>query len=232
MSSAILRDQGAIRPWAMAAIQPALPEGASGPAGSRLSADPVEMVLAARAEAEQILERARQEAAEITRQALKDAEQLRARAVREGFADGAARGFEEWSEGRARNEQLALEIPEAYARFCEAQVPELARLATRAAETLLKEELTLAPERIHGVVQEALRCLNASTNIRVHLNPEDLEIVRHHAALQEARGSSGVEFVADAALHRGGCWIESEQGQLDATVEGRIARLALALEDA
>lgn len=232
MSRAILREPEAIRPWAMAAIHPALPDAPAGSAPTRLSADPVELVLAARAQAEELLRAARDEAAAIVEKAREEADRHKADAYREGFADGVARGMEEWSDIRTRTEALALELPEAYSQFCESQVPNLAKLATQAAELLLKEQLTLEPERITVIVQDALRCLNASTNIRVHLNPEDLRIVRHEAALQEGRQFSAVEFVADEALHRGGCWIESEQGQLDASVEGRIERMALLLEDA
>lgn len=232
MSSAILRAGSGVRPWGLIPIEPIPADPGSPAASQRLSADPVELVLAARAQAEEIVQAARAEAAEIARQALMDAEKLRAQAYQEGFKDGVARGLEDWSDARREVEALAAELPEAYGRFCEAQVPELARLATAAAEMLLKEQLTLEPERIVGIVEEAVRCLNASSRICVHLHPEDLNIVRHQAAFQDTRQGAALEFVADNALERGGCWLESEQGQVDATVEGRVDRLALAFEEA
>ena len=40
-----------------------------------------------------------------------------------------------------------------------------------------------------------------------------------------------MQIIADPAVERGGCWLETEQGEVDATVDGRLARLAAALDE-
>ena len=64
-----------------------------------------------------------------------------------------------------------------------------------------------------------------SVQITVHLHPDDLEFVRTHLTSSDSPRGSAVQMVADPSVERGGCWIESETGQVDATVAGRMAGL-------
>jgi flagellar assembly protein FliH len=62
---------------------------------------------------------------------------------------------------------------------------------------------------------------------RVFLNPQDFALLR---ADFEADGLfKGCRFIADARIARGGCRVETAQGEIDATVATRWERVLAAL---
>jgi flagellar assembly protein FliH len=182
-------------------------------------------------DAEALLQSARERADQILREAHEEAETLRARAHQEGFADGSAAGREEGLAEREQLRTLAARMQESYQAFCTDQLPALAALVAEAAGHLLQEQLALEPERVLAIVEQALARSVASSRVRMHLHPADVEIVRPHLAARQDRETPEVQIVADSTLERGGCWLETEQGEVDATVSGRVARLARALEE-
>ena len=181
----------------------------------KLETDPVEL---ARNEARMLLEAAKDEANRL-RQDSRDG----------GYSEGRALAARELEESQRQLAAVVGELREAYGRFCMAQAPELAKLALRAAERLVRDKLDVEPERITAILNHALEQITASTEITVHLNPEDVEIVRAGMAANQILKVSGVELVAETGIERGGCWIESGQGEVDATVSGRFARLTASL---
>lgn len=245
MSKAIIREATDARPWQQVprptpqawvpGSQPSTADGAAAP-GTSGSAGPIETPADAEAWAAQLAQRAEGEAERIVQQAREAADQLRVTAFREGFADGQARG---WDESAALREELRAivdQIGSAYHRFCLNQVPELVALATAAAEKLLGAQLTQEPEHVATIVQQALEHLVASTRVTLHLNPADIEIIRGRLPLPcddagQPSPNAGAQpprvlLLPDPAVQRGGCWIESEHGEVDATVSGRVARLS------
>lgn len=172
----------------------------------------------------------------LLQQARAQADQLREQAFREGFENGQARAREEIAAQRQQLRQLADQIGEAYRRFCEEQVSDLAQLAVDVAEKLLRGQLAAEPERVVSLIREALDHVAGSTRIVVHVNPDDLPLVHAHPELCLAP-SPGEEtqrclFVADPAVERGGCRIESDLGEVDATLSGSLSRLKAVMENA
>src|SRR5205823_4891615 len=131
-------------------------------------ADPAESRVLTRARADQMIEIAGQEAEQALRKARAEADQIRAVALREGYADGQVRGLDEWAAGRQHACELVAQISASYQQFCERQAPALAELATAAAEKLLHGQLTLEPERVLTIVEQALEQVVASTQITLH----------------------------------------------------------------
>jgi flagellar assembly protein FliH len=72
---------------------------------------------------------------------------------------------------------------------------------------------------------------SALDNSRLTLDVE----VTDEASGGERRGSGAgrpiIRLASDATVERGGCWLESEQGEVDATVSGRLNRLARVMGD-
>jgi flagellar assembly protein FliH len=230
LSSPILRPPVEVRIWDGAPLGPdRSPAERPTSFDQVVDADPDETMALTRAGADQMMQSGGQVAEQALQQARAEADQIRAIALREGYADGQARGLDEWAAERQRARELVAQIGAAYQRFCEKQVPALAELATGAAEKLLQEQLTLEPERVLTIVEQALEHVGASTQISLHLNPDDLPIVSTHPALQSQRQTPRVRLQPDPTVQRGGCWIESDQGEVDATVGGRVARLKAAV---
>lgn len=93
-------------------------------------------------------------------------------------------------------------------------------LALDVAKQVVVGELSARPERILDVVKQALRQMAETTReARLLLNPEDAHVVR--PILNELLDKSRLRIVEDARIVRGGCLIETPQGDLDATLQTR-----------
>jgi flagellar assembly protein FliH len=98
----------------------------------------------------------------------------------------------------------------------------VATLALAIARRLVGEDLEAHPERVRALVLEALGRVRRATRARVRVHPSDA------AQLVDL----DVAIVADAAIERGGCMVESEIGNVDARLEARLDALARALASA
>jgi len=98
---------------------------------------------------------------------------------------------------------------------------ELTRLATIVASRVIASELQLAPALIAKAVRQAAGALPAATReLRVHLHPDDLALLQELGAAE-----SHWQLIADPALARGDCQLESARSRLDARVETRLAAI-------
>jgi flagellar assembly protein FliH len=160
-----------------------------------------------------------------------EAESIRLTAYERGLEEGREFARSEVEAERCELSELTAQIRDAYARFCQSQAPELARVAIGAAEQLVREQIEIDPTKVTKILNHALEQITASTQITVHLHPDDVEIVRQSMADNEMRRVTGVTLCAEPSVERGGCWIESEQGEVDATIPGRVFRLTAALSE-
>ncbi|MBI5781098.1 MAG: flagellar assembly protein FliH [Rhodocyclales bacterium] len=165
-------------------------------------------------------------------------EEGRRQGQQEGYAKGEAEGKAQ-GEARARaqyeaqwQQRLALanSLIEGLEHLAEhtreALAEELAALAVEIARRVLQDELRIAPERIVVLVRRLLE-EEGAMHVTIRLHPEDLPLIREALEAELARG--GHWLVADAAIARGGCLIESDSRVLDATVPTRWRRLVASL---
>lgn len=104
----------------------------------------------------------------------------------------------------------------------------LADAAVSLARQVVRGELHANPQQVAAVAQEAIEALLLSArHVTVRVHPDDQPLVAQGAAeILEARGA---RLVADAAITRGGCIVESDIGIIDASIESRWRRAAAAL---
>lgn len=101
-------------------------------------------------------------------------------------------------------------------------------VALEVARQMLQTALAARPQLVLPVVQEAIRSLpSLGEERRLHLNPEDTELVREQ--IGESLTSSGWTIVADAAVSRGGCRVMTSHGEVDATLDARWRRIVASL---
>jgi flagellar assembly protein FliH len=148
---------------------------------------------------------------------------LEQQAREEGYAAGRAEGL------AAAQQQLRERMAQLDALYDAAARPlqaldeqtgqELVRLATIVAGRVVARELELSPDLIARAVREAAAALPAATReLCVHVHPEDLALLHELGAAE-----SHWQLLADPALSRGDCRLESERSRLDARVETRLA---------
>jgi flagellar assembly protein FliH len=101
---------------------------------------------------------------------------------------------------------------------------EIVTLVISMVRQLIRREVKLDPGQIVGVVREALGVLPISSrNIRVVLHPEDAVLVREAYALGER--DQQWQIVEDPVIQRGGCRINTDTSQIDATLDSRLSSL-------
>ncbi len=101
-------------------------------------------------------------------------------------------------------------------------------LALEIARQMVRQALTVKPELIVAVIQDALaRTVQPLHGATIALNPADATLVRDQ--LGDELTAAGWRIVEDAALQRGGAMLQTAGTQIDATVATRWKRLAGAL---
>ena len=163
------------------------------------------------------------------------AEQLRAArqgGYHDGYRDGLAalENFKQSFASQATAQVGAL--MQSYATQLDALQQDMAQSLAAAAIALARQvvrgELVQQPELVVAVAEEALGALMLSArHITVRVHPDDEPLVAQGAG--ELRDARGARLVADAAVARGGCLVESDIGIVDAGIESRWRRAAGAL---
>lgn len=145
---------------------------------------------------------------------------LRETARAEGYAEGLAAGRVEGELACNRMKQLAESFSSTLDNFDFRLADMVLELSLDVARQVIAGELAARPERILDVVNLALKQMaETSREARLILNPADAALVRPH--LEQVLDRNRLRIVEDARIVRGGCMIETSQGDLDATLPAR-----------
>lgn len=183
----------------------------------------------ARAVANTILEQARLEGEQLVATARQQAEVLKTEARRAGEAAGYQAGLDQIRRELADNlKQALLCLSEAETlqaqRILESE-PEILKLAIAVARKILTAELQLAPERQLLIVKQALSRYSGAATYKVRLHPADLEQLGE-AVIPELQSvfsePKSFEMLADPGVDSGGCYIETELGNIDARLKTQL----------
>ena len=98
-------------------------------------------------------------------------------------------------------------------------------VAAAIAKRLVRRELTRQPEVPMTLVREALELAAGSSQIRLHLHPDDHKALGGQVQMlvQEMSGLGDAEMIADAGVSRGGCRVETRFGTIDQQFEAQLA---------
>ena len=145
---------------------------------------------------------------------------LREAARAEGYAEGLAAGRVEGEQACGRIKQLAESFGNTLDNLDFRLADMVLELALDVARQVVAGERAARPERILDVVNLALKQMaETSREARLLLNPQDAVLVRPH--LDQVLDKNRLRIVEDVRIVRGGCLIETSQGDLDATLPAR-----------
>jgi flagellar assembly protein FliH len=145
---------------------------------------------------------------------------LREAARTDGYAEGLAAGRVEGEQACGRMKQLADSFASTLDNLDFRLADMVLELALDVARQVVAGELATRPERILDVVNLALKQMaETSREARLLLNPDDAALVRPH--LDQVLDKNRLRIVEDVRIVRGGCLIETTQGDLDATLPAR-----------
>ncbi|MDX9687279.1 flagellar assembly protein FliH [Halopseudomonas formosensis] len=171
---------------------------------------------------------------------VEELEQIRAEAYNEGFATGERDGFHSGQlkaqqEARERLEARVAELEALMSHLMEPirdQDEQIEDMLLELVETMVRQvvqrELHSDSSQIRQVLRGALKALPVGAEqIRIYLNPTDFETVR---AIRE-RHEESWRLLEDDQLLPGGCRVEAEHSQVDASRETRLQQVIQQLHD-
>ena len=167
-------------------------------------------IFEARLGAERIVAEAREAARDIGAAAEADAARLRQAAVEEGRSEAAASASELLAWAASERDRL-LATAEA----------EVVRLALGLAAKILAREAEHGGAVAHDMARRALAEARGRTVLALRVHPLDLAGVREREPELPAN-ASGMAWISDPAVGRGGAVVETETGFIDARLETQL----------
>jgi flagellar assembly protein FliH len=161
-----------------------------------------------------------------------------ARAAREagheaGFQAGLAEAQAQMAAGVAALQAGVAELAAERDRVSSAVEAAAVELGLRIAEQALGAAVEVRPEAVVDVVRGALRRLVERDRVTILVNPEDLDLVRgaSDALMAELGGIEHCDVQAERRVSRGGAIVRTVEGEVDATLQTKLARARESLED-
>jgi flagellar assembly protein FliH len=148
---------------------------------------------------------------------------------REGEAAGRTRAATEIQPVMERLARSIEEIGQLRPRLRREAEADMVRLALAIARRVLRRELAVDPDAMHGLVLGALEKLQSQEISRVRVHPSHAAQIT--AYLRKAVSSMNVEVVADSAREPGTVIFETPRGDLDASVDSQLQEIERGLVD-
>jgi flagellar assembly protein FliH len=159
-------------------------------------------------------------------QSLRDAH---AAGMREGEAAGKKSALAELQPHIDRMARTIEELSQLRAHLRRDAEADMVKLSLAIARRVLRREMLIDPEALHGLVLAALEKLQGQELCRVKVNPAQAAMIK--AALQKTATGGVIEVLPDAAREPGSVIFETQRGNLDASVESQLREIERGLTD-
>src|SRR4051794_33088350 len=168
--------------------------------------------------------------AELEREWARRVAEARATALREGQAAGRSDAAAELRPVLERMTRTIDELAGLRARLRREAEADTVKLAIAVARRVIRRELAVDQDALHGLVLAALEKLQAQEICRVRVHPSHVSEVA--ALLRKSAGGITIEVVPDGSRDPGAVVFETERGNLDASVESQLGEIERGLADA
>jgi flagellar assembly protein FliH len=204
-----------------------------------------------RKQADDILRRAQEQAQQILVDARAEAAQLRVEAEAAGQAEGEKAGYQEgYEKGRQEGHAQAMAetaaeldaIQQSWTAALESWDADRRDMLIEARQSLLELALAVArkivqrlpsvePAVVAEQVAKAIDYVMRPGDVTIRIHPEDRAAVAEALPQMVARATKveHATLVDDDQVSRGGCVLDYGHGQVDATLDGQLDRIAEAL---
>jgi flagellar assembly protein FliH len=179
-----------------------------------------------------------QETEQILKNADADKKHIEEEAFQKGFDAGKQQGQEtglkEFDGKIYQAASLVSELEKERIRIRETYEHDILTLAKVMVERLVHHEMTINPLVIQASLKKALDYVVENSQVKVHLHHEDFELVKQ-ATLKDPSllpGNTRVQLIEDPAISQGGCLLETDFGEIDATFENGRDLLFAAVDKA
>ncbi|SHF37314.1 flagellar assembly protein FliH [Desulforamulus putei DSM 12395] len=196
---------------------------------------PEELLMMARQQAAEMIARARREAAEIIEQARAEAalsaRQIKEQARQDGWQEGITASEKEAEEIRRQAREVLFQAQDTFRHTLEKMESEIVDLAVDIAERVVMTQLAVEPQTVMEIARECMELVKNRPLVNIYVNHADLAIIEQgkNQLLQGLPGKVELNVLVDNGIKPGGCRIETDQGQVDATLETRWQEVLKAL---
>jgi flagellar assembly protein FliH len=121
------------------------------------------------------------------------------------------------------------EVSEMRAKIRRETEADIVTLTIAIAKRVLRRELSVDPEAIHGVVKAALEKIQTKEICLIRMHPD--HVAQARAFFAKSGLTTGFEITADAGLQPGGLIVETKRGNLDASVETQLKEIERGFTD-
>ena len=172
---------------------------------------------------------ARPSAALDTGYAEQRVQEAHAAGMREGEAAGRSRAAAELKPVLDRMARTIEDLSQLRPKLRREAEADLIRLSIAIARRILRRELAVDPDAMHGLVLGALEKLQAQEISRVRVHPSHAALITQ--CLREMAAGSTPEVIPDPAREPGAIVFETHRGNLDASVESQLREIERGLAD-
>ena len=180
----------------------------------------------------------RKEAEDILKDAHKKVVLLEQEAYEKGFAQGEKDGLE-LGEKKALKvleniENLFTEISNLKKEIIKHHEKEILELIFSILKKILHDHVDIDEKTIKNIVVRALNVTSEKSKIVLKVNPEDFNFVEklRPEFLTKFKELKSITVTSDPSIAKGGCFLETPYGDVDATVETQLERIYQSLKDA
>lgn len=167
--------------------------------------------------------------AEMQRECDRRVREARAAGVGEGEGAGRTRAAAEMQPVLERLTRSIDEMAHLRAQFRREAEADMVKLSLAIARRVLRRELAVDPDAMHGLVLGALEKLQSQEICRVRVHPLHAGQVTEY--LRKTVTSSTIEVVPDGASEPGTVIFETNRGNLDASVDSQLQEIERGLID-
>jgi flagellar assembly protein FliH len=161
--------------------------------------------------------------------AQEEANAIKESAAKEGFEYGIDISKEE-----LKKLNLAItELLKTKEKALEQAAPDIAFLAIKAAEKIIKKQIEIDDKIVLNIVSEVIKSLGkGESNIIIRVNPSDFELIQENIPVLYPYGDSNTKItvIKDEGVDWGSCIVETKSGIIDARFSTQLNILQKALE--
>jgi len=149
--------------------------------------------------------------------------------MREGEVAGRSRAAAELQPMVERLARTIDELSQLRAHLRKDAESDMVKLSLAIARRVIRRELAVDPEALHGLVMAALEKLQGQELCRVKVHPSHAGLVK--SALQKSVTGNAIEVVPDPSCEPGTVIFETQRGNLDASVDSQLREIERGLTD-
>lgn len=167
-------------------------------------------------------------------QAAADVEVQIQQALERGRQEGRRQAGEELDRAASALGRAMEEISRLRESLLTSSSQDMLRLVLTISQQVIGAEVTVGREVVLATIERALKAAVRSDSYHIKVHPDELDLVRERKPLflASVAGLKNITLEADPAVAPGGCLVESELGEVDATIDTQLEEIRRTLLEA